>query len=172
MKSCLTGWLLQHTEICMWCARGYAAVFHCVRTFHHEACSHCLACTANKSWSSPVCTASQYCLSCSLKLASSPAHAVCAVGRSWPHHLSVLHVRATWPDHLHVLPLLQIGAGLIACLVVMYACTPAQLALWGWRIPFLLTAFFAPVALVLRMHMPEPHEFLASKQVWLLAGAS
>ncbi|WIA36065.1 hypothetical protein OEZ86_007421 [Tetradesmus obliquus] len=57
-----------------------------------------------------------------------------------------------------------IAFGLIACLVVMYACTPAQLLQWGWRVPFLLTAFFAPVALVMRMHMPEPHDFLVSKQ--------
>jgi hypothetical protein len=33
-------------------------------------------------------------------------------------------------------------------------CThPAQLLLWGWRVPFLLTAFTAPIALLLRMHM-------------------
>jgi MFS family permease len=60
---------------------------------------------------------------------------------------------------------LQIAFGLIACLAVMYACSPAQLLLWGWRVPFLLTAFFAPIALILRMHMPEPHDFLVSKQV-------
>jgi MFS family permease len=61
--------------------------------------------------------------------------------------------------------LLQIAFGLIACLAVMYACSPAQLLQWGWRLPFLLTALFAPIALILRMHMPEPHDFLMSKQV-------
>jgi predicted MFS family arabinose efflux permease len=53
----------------------------------------------------------------------------------------------------------------------MYACSPAQLLQWGWRVPFLLTAFFAPIALILRMHMPEPHDFLVSKQVSLTCGA-
>jgi len=31
--------------------------------------------------------------------------------------------------------------------------TSAQLALWGWRVPFLLAALPTPIALLLRMHM-------------------
>jgi len=39
---------------------------------------------------------------------------------------------------------------------------------WGWRLPFLITVVFAPIALILRMHMPEPYEFLQSKQTMVL----
>lgn len=39
-----------------------------------------------------------------------------------------------------------------------------QLDLWGWRIPFLLSVVIAPVAILLRRALPEPTEFLKSKQ--------
>lgn len=39
-----------------------------------------------------------------------------------------------------------------------------QLMVWGWRVPFLLTVFTTPIAVYLRMHMPEPFEFLEDKQ--------
>jgi hypothetical protein len=39
-----------------------------------------------------------------------------------------------------------------------------QLMVWGWRVPFLLTVFTAPLAVYMRMHMPEPFEFLEDKQ--------
>eukprot|EP00775_Hariotina_reticulata_P009250 gene9250-9416_t len=58
--------------------------------------------------------------------------------------------------------------GIIACQIVLYTCSPAQLALYGWRVPFLVTALFAPVAIILRMHMPEPYEYLQSKQTMVL----
>ncbi|KAF8067131.1 proP [Scenedesmus sp. PABB004] len=58
--------------------------------------------------------------------------------------------------------------GLLACIAVTLGCSPDALLVWGWRVPFLATVFFGPIALVLRMHMPEPVEFLASKEVMTL----
>eukprot|EP00878_Enallax_costatus_P009882 GHUV01010319.1.p1 GENE.GHUV01010319.1~~GHUV01010319.1.p1 ORF type:complete len:550 (+),score=105.42 GHUV01010319.1:1185-2834(+) len=58
--------------------------------------------------------------------------------------------------------------GIAACLIVLYACSPEQLLVWGWRVPFLVTLFTAPLSLVLRMHMPEPHEYLHSIQEMVL----
>lgn len=40
-----------------------------------------------------------------------------------------------------------------------------QLMVWGWRVPFLLTVFTTPLAVYMRMHMPEPFEFLEDRQV-------
>lgn len=39
-----------------------------------------------------------------------------------------------------------------------------QLMVWGWRVPFLLTVFTTPLAVYMRMHMPEPFEFLEDKK--------
>jgi hypothetical protein len=43
-----------------------------------------------------------------------------------------------------------------------------QLALWGWRVPFLAAALTAPFALLLRNMIKEPCEFVTSKRQHLL----
>ncbi|WIA30903.1 hypothetical protein OEZ86_000955 [Tetradesmus obliquus] len=52
--------------------------------------------------------------------------------------------------------------GILVCLAVIYPCSKAQLELWGWRIPFLVTIITTPIAIIMRMHMPEPYEFMES----------
>lgn len=47
------------------------------------------------------------------------------------------------------------------CLIACFNCT-GQMLVFGWRIPFLLSAVNASAALALRMHMPEPHEVRSS----------
>jgi hypothetical protein len=37
---------------------------------------------------------------------------------------------------------------------------------FGWRLPFLGCLISASAALILRMHMPEPHEFLQVCRDW------
>ncbi|KAI8467534.1 MAG: major facilitator superfamily domain-containing protein [Monoraphidium minutum] len=61
-----------------------------------------------------------------------------------------------------------IGLGILVVQVILYACSSEELALWGWRVPFLLTVFTAPIAMLLRMHMPEPREYLMSRQQMVL----
>lgn len=63
----------------------------------------------------------------------------------------------------HMVAFCQAGLilGDVAVMAVVAACTPQQLDVWGWRIPFLLAALTGGVALFLRSHMPEPLELLA-----------
>lgn len=42
-------------------------------------------------------------------------------------------------------------------------CTPEQLALWGWRVPFLLVWPTGAVVFILRLLMPEPAEFVEAQ---------
>ena len=53
----------------------------------------------------------------------------------------------------------------LAVLIVLeqWLLTPEQLRDWGWRIPFALGAVLALVALVMRKHMEETPQFLASQ---------
>jgi hypothetical protein len=50
---------------------------------------------------------------------------------------------------------------------VVAACSPTQLLLWGWRVPFLLVTLSASLALLLRLNMPEPLELIAGAQLAL-----
>ena len=51
-------------------------------------------------------------------------------------------------------------------------CTPAQLDLFGWRIPFLLVIFSFTLAVMLRLNMPEPLELIARARLAAEANAS
>ena len=39
-----------------------------------------------------------------------------------------------------------------------------QMHLWGWRVPFLLVVVSSTLALLMRMNMPEPDEFVRSRK--------
>lgn len=56
-----------------------------------------------------------------------------------------------------------IGLGVAATMAVVGACSPAQLARWGWRVPLLLASLTAAASLLLRIHMREPAEFLEAR---------
>ncbi|WIA40964.1 hypothetical protein OEZ86_004614 [Tetradesmus obliquus] len=58
--------------------------------------------------------------------------------------------------------------GILACLGVLHFCTPGQLLLWGWRVPFLAAALAAPFAVLLRASMVESIEFITSKRQHVL----
>jgi MHS family alpha-ketoglutarate permease-like MFS transporter len=61
-----------------------------------------------------------------------------------------------------------IGGQLCAILVLLFLqqvfLTPAQLKAWGWRIPFVIGALLAIVALLMRRNLHETSDFIASKQ--------
>ncbi|KIZ04144.1 Putative proline/betaine transporter [Monoraphidium neglectum] len=63
-------------------------------------------------------------------------------------------------------------AGELAVLLVVAACTPAQLAVWGWRIPFLIVIFSGSLALILRLNMPEPLLLIAKARLEAEAAAA
>jgi MHS family proline/betaine transporter-like MFS transporter len=50
--------------------------------------------------------------------------------------------------------------GVLAVLILEVALSPAQMLRFGWRLPFLASVVSASAALALRLHMPEPTEFL------------
>ena len=50
--------------------------------------------------------------------------------------------------------------GVAIPMIVFATVTEAQLFLWGWRIPFLVSVVTAGVALLLRSLMVEPDEFV------------
>jgi hypothetical protein len=56
--------------------------------------------------------------------------------------------------------------GVLAVLVLEVALSPAQMLQFGWRLPFLASVVSASAALGLRLHMPEPTEFLQVR-VWV-----
>jgi MFS transporter, MHS family, alpha-ketoglutarate permease len=62
-----------------------------------------------------------------------------------------------------------IGGQLCAILVLLVLqqlfLTPDQLRAWGWRIPFVIGALLAGVALVMRRNLLETDDFIASKTV-------
>lgn len=58
--------------------------------------------------------------------------------------------------------ILGIALGNAAVMVLTAFLSPEQMRLWGWRLPFLLTAFSALGAFALRMHMPEPRAWEAA----------
>jgi len=61
-----------------------------------------------------------------------------------------------------------IGGQLCAILVLLILqqvfLTPAQLKAWGWRIPFVVGALLAIIALVMRRNLHETDDFLAAKK--------
>src|SRR5438034_1746760 len=61
-----------------------------------------------------------------------------------------------------------IGGQLCAILVLLVLqqvfLTPAQLKAWGWRIPFVVGALLAIIALVMRRNLHETDDFLAAKK--------
>jgi MHS family alpha-ketoglutarate permease-like MFS transporter len=62
-----------------------------------------------------------------------------------------------------------IGGQLCAILVLLILqqlfLTPAQLRAWGWRIPFVVGALLAIVALLMRRNLHETEDFVASRSV-------
>ena len=59
----------------------------------------------------------------------------------------------------------QLCAILVLLLLQQVFLTPAQLKAWGWRIPFVVGALLAVVALLMRRNLHETDDFIASKQV-------
>src|SRR3981189_3069851 len=59
----------------------------------------------------------------------------------------------------------QLCAILVLLLLQQVFLTPAQLKAWGWRIPFVIGALLAIVALAMRRNLPETDDFVASKTV-------
>lgn len=57
-----------------------------------------------------------------------------------------------------------IGFGVLVVMIIIAACPQDSLILWGWRVPFLLAAFTAGAAVLLRLHMEEPREFVEAKR--------
>src|SRR6266516_750787 len=61
-----------------------------------------------------------------------------------------------------------IGGQLCALLVLLVLqqllLTPAQLKAWGWRIPFVIGALLAIIALVMRRNLHETDDFLAARK--------
>lgn len=57
-----------------------------------------------------------------------------------------------------------IGFGTAMVMIVDAACSPDQLELYGWRVPFLLAFVTASAALLMRMHMHEPAEWRAARR--------
>jgi MHS family alpha-ketoglutarate permease-like MFS transporter len=62
-----------------------------------------------------------------------------------------------------------IGGQLCAILVLLVLqqilLTPDELMTWGWRIPFVIGALLAVIALIMRRNLHETEDFLASKAV-------
>jgi MHS family alpha-ketoglutarate permease-like MFS transporter len=59
----------------------------------------------------------------------------------------------------------QLAAILVLLLLQQVFLSPAQLKAWGWRIPFVVGALLAIVALLMRRNLHETDEFMASKAV-------
>jgi MFS transporter, MHS family, alpha-ketoglutarate permease len=68
-----------------------------------------------------------------------------------------------------------IGGQLCAIVVLLVLqqllLTPVQLKSWGWRIPFVIGALLALVALAMRRNMHETDDFIAAKKVTRKAGS-
>jgi len=58
----------------------------------------------------------------------------------------------------------QLCAILILLLLQQVFLTPTQLKAWGWRIPFVIGALLAIIALVMRRNLHETDDFLAAKK--------
>jgi len=58
----------------------------------------------------------------------------------------------------------QLCAILVLLLLQQVFLTPEQLRAWGWRIPFVIGALLAIVALVMRRNLHETDDFLAAKR--------
>ncbi len=65
----------------------------------------------------------------------------------------------------------QLCAILVLLLLQQVFLTPAQLRAWGWRIPFVIGALLAIVALLMRRNLHETDDFIASKQVARTSGS-
>ena len=59
----------------------------------------------------------------------------------------------------------QLCAILVLLLLQQIFLTPAQLKAWGWRIPFVIGALLAIVALLMRRNLHETDDFIAAKQL-------
>jgi MHS family alpha-ketoglutarate permease-like MFS transporter len=59
----------------------------------------------------------------------------------------------------------QLCAILVLLLLQQVFLTPAQLKAWGWRIPFVIGALLAIVALLMRRNLHETDDFIASKKL-------
>jgi MHS family alpha-ketoglutarate permease-like MFS transporter len=59
----------------------------------------------------------------------------------------------------------QLCAILVLLLLQQLLLTPVQLKAWGWRIPFVIGALMALVALAMRRNMHETDDFIAAKNV-------
>jgi MHS family alpha-ketoglutarate permease-like MFS transporter len=59
----------------------------------------------------------------------------------------------------------QLCAIVVLLLLQQVFLTPAQLRAWGWRIPFVIGAMLAIVALLMRRNLHETDEFVAAKTV-------
>ena len=59
----------------------------------------------------------------------------------------------------------QLCAILVLLLLQQVFLTPVQLKAWGWRIPFVIGALLAIVALLMRRNLHETEDFIAAKQV-------
>jgi MFS transporter, MHS family, alpha-ketoglutarate permease len=59
----------------------------------------------------------------------------------------------------------QLCAILVLLLLQQVLLTPAQLKAWGWRIPFVVGAMLAIVALLMRRNLHETDDFIASKKL-------
>jgi MHS family alpha-ketoglutarate permease-like MFS transporter len=59
----------------------------------------------------------------------------------------------------------QLCAILVLLLLQQVFLTPAQLKAWGWRIPFVIGAMLAIVALLMRRNLHETDDFIAAKKL-------
>src|SRR5438046_6045418 len=59
----------------------------------------------------------------------------------------------------------QLCAIVVLLLLQQVFLTPAQLKAWGWRIPFVVGALLAIVALLMRRNLHETDDFIASKRL-------
>eukprot|EP00775_Hariotina_reticulata_P009249 gene9249-9415_t len=54
--------------------------------------------------------------------------------------------------------------GVLVVVIVEAIFNKDQMLLFGWRIPFLISIISASAALILRLHMPEPNEFVQERK--------
>src|SRR6476659_4655903 len=59
----------------------------------------------------------------------------------------------------------QLCAILVLLLLQQVFLTPVQLKAWGWRIPFVVGALLALVALLMRRNLHETDDFIAAKHI-------
>src|SRR6201985_1431728 len=59
----------------------------------------------------------------------------------------------------------QLCAILVLLLLEQIFLTPAQLRAWGWRIPFVIGALLAIVALLMRRNLHETDDFIAARKL-------